>query len=86
MKKQIMEWVIALLIHKLKVRPVVLAIIASVMAAAIYGINYFSAMGYPVPEWVTANDGIIGFVLGLILQGHSSKYVKPGGSLPPPSN
>lgn len=77
MKNQIIEWLIASLVHKLKVPPLVWAIIASVVASLMYGVNYLASMGYPVPAWLTANDGIIGLVLGLLLQAHSTKYVKP---------
>lgn len=78
MKQQIIDWVIAQIVHRLKVAPRVLAILAASMASALYGLNYFEAMGYDIPDQIMNNQGIVGFVLGLVLQGHSSAYLKKG--------
>lgn len=78
MKQKLIDWLIAKFIHRIKVSPILFAIIASVLGALIWGINYFQGLGYDLPEWVTSNEALVGYVIGLLLQGHSSKYVEPG--------
>lgn len=76
MKDKLINWVLAQIIHRLKVSPIMWAILAAIFSALLYGLNYFQGLGYPIPEWVTSHEGIIGFLAGLALNAHSSKYVE----------
>lgn len=69
---------IAQVIQKIKLRPIAFAIMASVLGALLYGLNYFEALGYPIPDFIKGNEGIIGYLLGLVLQGHSQKITEAG--------
>lgn len=81
MKKQLIDWIVAQVIHRLKLPPRIFALIASLIGAGMYGVSYYEGMGHEVPNIVSriaSPEGLIGFILGTILQSHSTAYRKNG--------
>lgn len=77
MKDNILSWAIAFILDKLKVQPLVVMIIASVLMAVSYGAGYFNEVcGNCLPTWVADWQLRLGIFVGLLLQSRTTKVLQ----------
>lgn len=77
MKDNILSWVIAFVLDKLKVQPLMVMIIASVLMAVSYGAGHFNEIcGGCLPEWVADWQLRLGIFVGLLLQSRTTKVLQ----------
>lgn len=78
MKNKFIEWITTLIVDKIQLPPKVVAIIAAILAAMIYGLKYFETLiGFEMPN-LDGFEGVAAFILGVLLQWYPKKNVAQG--------